>query len=131
MKILDEKFVTIEFEPANALLTQTWLGFITSENFRKAIDKTVEFSKENSIKALISDTSQLSIVRREDTEYAASVMPNLIQSGLRKMAFVLSENAFAQMSVKNFESQTKGKVDENELVKHFSNMAHAKSWVIS
>jgi hypothetical protein len=131
MKVLDEKFVTIEYDPANSLLTQTWLGFITSDNFRKAIDKTVEFSKENPVTALISDTSQLSIVRREDTEYAASVMPELIQNGLKKMAFVLSENAFAQMSVKNFESQTKGKVEENELVKHFANLTHAKSWVIS
>lgn len=131
MKVLDEKFVTIEFDPSQSLLTQTWLGFITSDNFRRAIDKTVEFSKENSVKLLISDTTQLSIVRREDTEYAASVMPELIQNGLKRMAFVLSENAFAQMSVKNFESQTKGKVDENELVKHFSNMTHAKSWVIS
>lgn len=129
MRILDEKFVYIDYDAENEILTQTWLGFISSENFRRAIDKTVDFSKEKTVKSIISDTSQLSIVRREDTEYAASVMPELIQNGLQRMAFVLSENAFAQMSVKNFENQTKGKVEEGELVKHFVNMKQAKKWV--
>jgi len=131
MRLFDEKYVHIEYDDANEILIQTWLGFISSENFRKAIDKTVEFSKTKPVKAIISDTSQLAIVRREDTEYAASIMPALIEKGLRKMAFVLSDNTFAQMSVKNFESQTKGKLQNNQLVKHFVDLQEAKDWIIS
>ncbi|MDJ1500536.1 hypothetical protein [Xanthocytophaga agilis] len=131
MKILEEKFVNIDYDAASETLIQTWLGFISSENFRNAIDKTVDISREKNVRAIISDTSQLSIVRREDTEYAASVMPELIQNGLKRMAFVLSENAFAQMSVKNFSTQTKEKVEENELVKHFASMELAKKWINS
>ncbi len=126
---LDEKFVRLEYDSVNNLIIQTWIGFISSENFKRAIDSTISFSERNPVKGIISDTSQLSIVRREDTEYAASIMPRLIKNGLKKMAFVLSENAFAQMSVKNFENQTKNKMEENELVKNFVNLDKAKAWV--
>ena len=35
------------------------------------------------------------------------------------------------MSVKNFDNQTKGKITDNHLVKHFVDLLQAKDWAIS
>jgi hypothetical protein len=127
MMIAQEKNAQIEYITEQKLLIQTWNGFVTSDIFRKMIDRTVAFSRESAVETIISDTSLMSIVKKEDTEYAASVMPALIANGLKKMAFVLPENVFTQMSVKNFETRTKDKV-EDEMVQQFGSLQTARDW---
>ena len=116
--------VTIEYDQANKRLTQTWTGFISSEEFRKAIDQTVAFAERNQVISIISDTLNQGVVKPEDTEYAASVMPKLFKSGLRKMAFVIPENIFTQLSLKRFAD--KEKTDD---VQYFKSVSEAKMWL--
>ena len=132
MLVAEEKNAKIEYFAEQKLLIQTWSGYVSSEVFRKIIDRTVAFFAEKPVQALISDTTLMSIVKKEDTEYAAGVMPALLKNGLRKMAFVLPESSFTKLSVKNFENQAKEKAPvEDELVKNFGNLKTAREWVVA
>lgn len=116
--------VKIEYDPATQRLTQTWTGFIVSKEFRAAIDITVDFANQNPVVAIVSDTLNQGVVKPEDTEYAAAVMPSLFATGLKKMAFVLPENIFTQFSLKRFASK-----DENENVQYFRSLGDADNWL--
>lgn len=116
--------VKIEYDQTNKRLTQTWIGFISSKEFRIAIDKTLEFALQNQVVTIISDTLNQGVVKPEDTEYAAGIMPGLFKKGLRKMAFVIPENIFTQLSLKKFADKEK-----NENVQYFKSISDANSWL--
>jgi hypothetical protein len=116
--------VKIEYNQADMRLTQTWTGFISSKEFRIAIDKTRAFAINNKVVSIISDTLNQGVVKPEDTEYAASIMPDLFKSGLKKMAFVIPENIFTQLSLKKFADKEK-----NENVQYFKSVKDANGWL--
>lgn len=116
--------VRIEYDPSTKRLTQTWTGFISSKEFKVAIDQTVAFAEKNLVTSIISDTLNQGVVKPEDTEYAASVMPTLFRKGLRKMAFVIPENIFTQLSLKKFADK-----ERNENVQYFKSVSDAQKWI--
>lgn len=124
MIVYDKKFAKITYDPATQRLTQTWLGYATSENFREAINKSVDFSRQHPVKAIISDTKKQALVKKEDTDYAASKMPELVKNGLSKMAFILSESAFTQISVKSFKEKS-----NNDFISYFPHIEEAHQWL--
>jgi hypothetical protein len=124
MKIYQTPTVTLEFDPVKKQLIQKWTGFSSSEVFRTAIDKTVEFSKSNEVKSIISDTLEQAVVKPEDSEYASASMPKLIANGLKAMAFVMPKNIITKMALDKFDKDSK-----SELVGFFPTLVEAKQWV--
>ncbi|MGK7390078.1 MAG: hypothetical protein ACNS60_06995 [Candidatus Cyclobacteriaceae bacterium M2_1C_046] len=124
MTIYDKKFAKLTFNRENQRLTQTWIGFASSENFREAINESVKFSRKHPVKTIISNTQKQALVKKEDTDYAAEQMPELIKNGLQKMAFILSESAFTQMSVKRF-----GEKSSNDFIHYFQTEEEAHQWL--
>ena len=92
MIVYESQFVKIEYFEYTKQVIQRWESFISSELFRDAIDRTVEFVRTHPVLSLVSDTQKQDVVRPEDAEYAASVMPTLYKHGLKVMAFVIPEN---------------------------------------
>lgn len=124
MIIYDKKFAKLTYDKANQRLIQTWLGFANSEKFREAINESVTFSRKQPVKSIISNTQKQALVKKEDTDYAAAQMPELVKNGLQKMAFILSESAFTQMSVKRF-----GEKSNNDLIRYFQTEEEAHQWL--
>ncbi len=116
--------VKIEYDSAKKRLTQTWIGFIQSKDFRIAIDATVEFAEKNLVQTIVSDTLLQGVVKPEDTGYANSVMPKLIGRGLKAMAFVIPENIFTQLSLKKFADNEK-----SDKVQYFKSTKEANAWL--
>lgn len=98
--VLNSPVVKIDYDQSRKQLVQTWSGFASSGQFREAIDKTLVFAKSNPVRTLISDTLNQSVVEPEDTNYAASAMPKLFQSGLKAMAFVMPKSVITQLSLR-------------------------------
>jgi len=116
--------VKIEYNQIKKRLTQTWTGFIQSNEFRKAIDATVEFAEKNLVQTIVSDTLAQGVVKPEDTEYASAVMPKLVARGLKAMAFVIPENIFTQLSLKKFADNEK-----SDVVQYFRSTQEANVWL--
>lgn len=124
MIVYEHANVKIEYDQTKQRLTQTWIGFIPSVDFKTAIDETVDFCSNNPVKTIISDTLNQGVVKPEDTEYAGSVMPSMFQKGLKAMAFVIPENIFTQLSLKRFADQEK-----SENVQYFKSVPEASKWL--
>ena len=126
MIVYEAPTVTIEYDEEKSQLIQKWKGFSSSDVFRTAIMKTTEFSRSNKVKSLISDTTEQSVVKPEDIEFAASRMPQIAQGNLKAIAFIMPKNVFAQLSVKKF-----GDESHIDLIRFFDSYETAQAWIAS
>ena len=66
------------------------------------------------------------LASKKSIAYAASSVDELIQNGMRKMAFVMSENLIVKHSVNNFKSAS-----SSADIQYFENMDKASKWLDS
>ncbi len=126
MKVFENSNVVIELDENLQCLIQHWRGFASTEKYREAIFQTVDLFKKNKLNKILSNTKNFGIVKKEDTDWTnAYSMPLLIENGLLYVAFILPDNVFPQMSVKNF---TQGAVSEVE-IQYFKEVEDAKQWM--
>lgn len=127
MAVLFEKpYLTIIYDEELNCIQQNWKGFAKSQDFREGILKSLQFFKDKKADKILSNTKELSIVKKEDTDWVAKdITPALVSNGMKKMAFIVPSNAFAQMSVNNF------KEDANKIVsiRYFDDIQKAKEWM--
>jgi hypothetical protein len=116
--------VKITFDQDKKRLIQEWKGFASSQVFREAIDKTCDFVKKNNVKTIISDTLQQNVVKPDDADYAASVIPTMARNGMKAMAFIVPENVFTKLALDKFSHSVKG-----ENTKYFKTRAEAEKWL--
>ena len=98
-----EEYV-ITYNKSLRAVVQKWENFTSSNNFRQAIEKTLDFFKNNEdVFFIISDTQKHGVVSSEDSQWVTDyINPQLIKNGLRKLIFIEPENIFAQLSVTQF-----------------------------
>lgn len=116
--------VELTYDKSKQRLIQKWQGFASSESFRKGIDETVKFSQNNTVTTILSDALKQDVVKPEDANYAASVMPKLAASGMKSMAFVVPESVFTKLSLQRFSKSSKG-----ANTRYFSNKIDAEKWL--
>ena len=126
MILFERPYVTLELDEEFSCLTQRWKGFAKSEQFREGINKSLEIFQQRQIDKIISDTQNASLVKKEDTDWVATIIiPKLVQRGLRCMAFIVPTNVFTQISVDNFKNEAKGGVR----IQYFDDYEKAKEWI--
>lgn len=129
IKLYEKPFLVIEYDQVNKLLIQHWKGFTTSAQFREGINQSVEIFKQKKPSRLLSNTKDSAVVKKEDTEYAASYgIGNMLKNGLKGVAFIIPSSAFTQMSVSNFKEQT-GKAPF--AMQYFDNVDKAIAWLVT
>lgn len=127
MIIFNRNYLTIEVDKENDCLLQSWKGFATPEQFREGILKALEIFKDHKVSRMISDTKDQAVVRKEETEFAASLVPEFVKSGLKTFAFVVPSNVFTQFSLNNFKKQS----DSLLSIQYFDKMEDAKKWAFA
>lgn len=128
-RLFEKSYLIIEYSVENRLLIQNWKGFATSAQFREGIEKSVEIFRQRKPLRLLSNTKDSAVVKKEDTEWAASYgIGNMLQNGLKGVAFIVSTNVFTQLSVNNFKSQTK---EAPFAMQYFDNEEKAIDWLIT
>ena len=125
MVLFNKNYLTIEVDKNNDCLIQLWKGFATPEQFREGILKALELFKQQKVSKMISDTKDQAIVRKEETDFAVSTVPEFIKSGLKAFAFVVPTSVFTQMSLNNFKKNS----DTSFAIQYFDEMKKAKDWI--
>ena len=128
MLLIDKPYVTIERDDQLNCLIQHWKGFAHSKDFRAAINESLAFfkEKEGKLNKIISNTKDAALVKKEDTDWVAQVItPQLVEHGLRYMAFVVPTNVFTKFSVDNFKEEAEAVV----AIRHFDNSESAYQWL--
>lgn len=129
IRLFEKSYLVLEYDKENKLLIQNWIGFATSAQFREGIEKSVEIFRQNKPLRLLSNTKNSAVVKKEDTEWAASYgIGNMLQNGLKGVAFIVPTNIFTQVSVTNFKSQTK---DAPFTLQYFDDVNKAVDWLVT
>ena len=129
MVLFETEHCKFIYDKEAKLLYQHWKGFIKPKNFEGFIDKLMEIAREKKIVYLISDATKSEILREESRNYAASVMPELIQLGLKKMAFVMPEKVFVEMTVRDFTDRSERATSDDGIIREFASLDRAKEWL--
>ncbi|HTJ53409.1 MAG TPA: hypothetical protein VL443_28335 [Cyclobacteriaceae bacterium] len=132
MKLLEEKFGSLEYDATVPAIIARFDGFMSSEQFRDFLNKGLDFliqKKQNDEAILwLADTSKHVVQPDKDTKWVADDWnPRAIKAGIYHVAFVLPENVFGGMSVKKYVENTDKKGDKM-IVQMFGNIDSAKSW---
>ena len=123
MLIEKKPHCTIEYDPNSKCILQTWIGFAGSENFRASIMKTIETVIEYGARSVISNTKNSKVVAPDDIKWLAEYAnPILLSHGVRKVAFVESENPYTCRSTSHFRGQTLA-------TEYFDSVDKAKAWI--
>ncbi len=123
-------FITISIDKDAKLLQVIWSkesGKIDEAFFRFVNEKYVEYAQTYTIEFALVDTINFQFaIRPELQEWVANtILPNLIGAGWRKIAFLMSDDFVAQLSVE----QTMEERDLPFDVKYFSDKAKALNWL--
>lgn len=115
-------------------LVNVWNGFVPSTEFRRSIFKLVELLKEHRPKYpklhLLADTRTLNVVSRNDVQWVTEeINPLYLEVGVQFEAFVLSKDAFGQLAVNRYVSQTTAQGEF--IVQIFNDLEVAKAWLKS
>ena len=128
MIVFQSQNVIIDYNSLNKQMIQIWSNFVSTLEFREAIDFTVSYVKNNEVLSIVSDTLKQMAVKPEDSEYAASTMTQLFQEGVKAMAFIIPEDIFTKMSLKKFADLEQKKQHQ---VEYFLNVGEAEQWIKS
>ena len=127
MQVFTSPIISLDYDSVKKVLYQNWDGFATSVQFREAIDKTVDFVKQNPVLYIVSNTTTQRPVGPEDGKYAASRMPVLFSSGVKAMAFVLPKNVLTKLALGNF-AKEQGMPSN---VRYFDDLQEAEDWLFT
>jgi hypothetical protein len=132
MKLLQEKYGTLEYDASVPCITATFNGFMSSEQFRNFLNKGLQYliekKKEHGRILWLADTSKHVVQPDSDTKWVADDWnPRALKAGIRHVAFVLPENVFGNASVKKY-ADNNDKKDEKMVVQMFGDMNTAKEW---
>jgi hypothetical protein len=133
MKLLEEKYGTLEYDPTVPCITASFTGFMNSDQFKSFLNKGLEHlidKKKIHGKILwLADTTKHVVQPEKDTTWVAEDWnPRALRAGIRHVAFILPENAFGGVAVKNYAAKNE-KVEENKMVvEMFNHVDSAKEW---
>lgn len=132
MKLYEEKYGSLEYDPSVPAIVATFNGFMSSEQFRdfltKGLNHLIEKKKNHSKILWLADTTKHVVQPDQDTAWVANEWnPRALKAGIRHVAFVLPENVFGNMSVKKYASNSEKKGDDM-IVQMFGTLDSAKNW---
>lgn len=106
--LYSNRYLVISYVPEKNCLVQTWKGFCTSEEYRDGMRKSVEFFIQKRCKNFVSDASNASLLKKEDTDWVTSeITPQFVKAGMQLLNLVLPESAFTKMTIMNLENAEK------------------------
>ncbi len=124
MIILEKNYLVLEVDKNHDCLIQHWKGFATSEQFRDGVLKALDAIKQHRVARMISDTKNQAIVKKEESDFAASLVPEFIKNGMKSFAFVVPSSVFTQLALDKFKKES-----TSFPIQYFDDLDKAKEWI--
>jgi hypothetical protein len=124
MIVYDKKWCTITLDLERQRMIQQWKGFSSFDQFKEADDRALECFKKYKLRQILVDIRTQQLVSEEEKNYSASLMPELMENGLKEMAFVMPESLTARITVDEFKA-----LFDVDLIAHFEDLSEAEQWL--
>jgi len=123
----EDKVVRISVEDKLKCVILTWLEVPTSAEFRDSLTTGLEVVKHFRLSRWIGDVRNLGAIEETDQHWSTNIwFPLALNAGINKMAIILSDDLFNQLSVE----EIMHRVSSPHLVSHyFSDQEEALSWI--
>lgn len=133
MEIYSNEFITLHFLSNDKLMEATWLpdtSRMTDKQYKECFIVIAQLTKEFRPNKVIVDSTKMDFsIHPTLQEWTDNVIhPVMMAVGLKKMAFIMSENFTVQIGIE----QTIEEIENPFLiVRYFNNISEAKTWVLS
>lgn len=124
--IFSNQFIELVLHKEDKLLVQKWSSrYSVLDEFKEAINITLSLLEAHNVKKVLVDTSIQPVIGTNRADYVASVIPTVKACGIKKVAFVLSNNIFKRQGIKRFTSEP-----DLIYIRNFNNEKEAMAWLI-
>ena len=131
-KLFENEFVVFTYEKDAQLLVFSWkhTDKLTESGFREILSKQRSAAIENSTKAIIVNTLNFEFTIAPATQewVASKVVSKWFEVGVRKVAFVVTADLFAQVSIEQVWTEEAATTLKP---RYFDNLEAARKWVLS
>lgn len=130
-EVYQSKYVKQFYHPEKKILEVIWTegGLMTEEEYRKESLNFLEIADKYQSKGNLIDTRDFQYIISPDMQewLNTAVFPKLMATGVQKMAFLVTEELFAQVSIEQTMNEEAAK--EGFQTHFFENREAAMSWL--
>lgn len=131
MEIYNSKYLQILFKEKNSLMVLNWKPATSKakdHEFKKWNQDLVEKVNRHKPRLMLADTKKyLFTITPQLQEWSViNVFEPFAKAGLQKLALIISEEMFAQVSLEQFVDEYKGGKIQS---KYFENIESARNWL--
>jgi SpoIIAA-like len=125
-----DEYVTVGSEMDQSLITLTWTGFAPSPVFRSILEDALLNVRLHKLSFWLADLRGMNAILRQDEQWSSNDwFPRLANSGLRRMAILMSSDYFNQMSVERIMTNASPALPFE--VRYFEDPEAARTWLLS
>lgn len=133
MILLEQKNGKLEYDESVPCVRATFSGFMSSEDFKLFLNEglryMIKYKKPGEPFLWLADTRLHSVQSKSDTNWVATDWnPLALKNGIQYVAFVLPENIFGELSVRNYVSEAKKGSDSEMHIQMFNHDKRAIEW---
>lgn len=129
MKTLTEINAEVSYNKALKAVEVTWKGFSDTDKYKKVLEHTLQQIKETKSPVLISDMVNGKAVPKEGFEwFQKTFLPRAKQNGIKKIAFLVTGNAFGKLYAVNLKAAT---TQLNLDMRAFDTRTELEQWIFS
>ncbi|UII27409.1 hypothetical protein LVD15_02965 [Fulvivirga maritima] len=133
MVLLEKSKGVLEYDESAPCVIGRFTGFMKSDEFRafllKGLEYCIQYKPEGKDIMWLADTRSHSVQQKEDTDWVATHWnPKALEAGVRYVAFIVPENVFGEMAVKNYMNQSTKYGGKTLHIGMFSTIDQAKEW---
>ncbi len=127
--ILDTDFVKITYDTEAKILIQRWKRIVTSEEYRKAFQASLDAVSKYNIPLFLSDTSKEGVISPEDRKWLEEVIiPQAVKNGLKYSATIMDKDLYK----KYYLSKLKNASEESGMrFRIFDDYDEGLKWLLS
>ena len=126
MKCFENNLVKVFFYEEYETGLATWKGNGIGKEYVSSMEKIKDLIAEKKIKRWVAEISNFGVVSAENKEWVNTVwFPEVMASGLQRMAVVVPTNIFGKMSAE----EVLAKVTDRMHVRYFDDLESAKTWI--
>ncbi|MEM9981124.1 MAG: chorismate lyase [Bacteroidota bacterium] len=123
----------LEYDEETSCVIAHFLGYMTSKEFRSFLNEGLKLCIKHKQKGKpiywLADTRNHSIQSKEDTDWVAHNWNiRALSIGIKHVAFVLPENLFGELSIKNYVKESDRIAEDHMVSATFETIDKAKTW---
>lgn len=124
---LGQVYYTATYNEQDGWFESNWFGYVSSEEVIEAVQQVMVAFKEIKYTKSLNDSSKSEGSWDEANDWLAkNWMPDAIANGLKKFAFIVSEDIFSSMATEEMATRVPGTLFE---MRTFQTKAEAENWL--